>query len=92
MLDTLVTIVNAVTVEAQATAKQLPDMDYNMELFVVAVDVEACTSEATERIAAASDEGMSASYSETWEGKSGRMERGKYLLLFIIDTALQTVL
>ena len=84
--------VNAVTVEAQAAAKRLPDMLYNMELFLVAVDVEARASEASKRIAAASDEGMSVSYSEIWEGKSGMVEGGKCLFLFIIDTALQTVL
>jgi hypothetical protein len=38
------------------------------------------------------DEGTRASCSETWEGKSGMMEREKYLFIFIIDTALQTVL
>ena len=79
MLDTLVTTVSAVTVEAQATAKQLPDMDYHMELFVVAVDVKARTSEALKTIPATIDEGTSASCSETREGKSGMMEREKYL-------------
>ena len=92
VLDTLVTTVSAVTVEAQATAKQLPDMDYNMELFVVAVDVEARASQALKTVPATIDEGTSASCSETWEGKSGMMEREKYLFLFIIDTALHTVL
>ena len=79
VLDTLVMTVNAVTVEAQATAKQLPDMDYNMELFVVAVDVEARASEALKTVSATIDEGTSAYCSETWEGKSGMMEREKYL-------------
>ena len=93
VLDTLVTTVSAVTVEAQATAKQLPDMDYNgIEIFLVVVDVEACASEAFKTVPATIDEGTSASCSETWEGKSGMMEREKYLFIFIIDTALQTVL
>ena len=92
VLDTLVTTVNAVTVEAQATVNQLPDMDYNIERFLVVVDDKARASEASKTIPATIDEGMSVSCSETWEGKSGMMERGKYLLLFIIDTALQTVL
>ena len=93
VLDTLVTTVSAVTVEAQATAKQLPDMDYNgIEIFLVVVDVEACASEAFKTVPPTSEEGTSASCSETWEGKSGMMEREKYLFLFIIDTALHTVL
>ena len=80
MLDTLVTTVSAVTVEAQATAKQLPDMDYNgIEIFLVAVDVEACASDASKTIPATIDEGTSASCSEIWEGKSGMVEREKYL-------------
>jgi hypothetical protein len=78
--------VNAVTVEAQATPNQLPDMLYNMEIFLVAVDVEARASEASKRIAAASDEGMSVSSSEIWEGKSVMVEGEKYLFLLIIDT------
>ena len=93
MLDTLVMTVNAVTVEAQATVNQLPDMDYNgIEIFLVAVDVEACASDASKTIPATIDEGTSASCSETWEGKSGMMERERHLFIFIIDTALQTVL
>jgi hypothetical protein len=93
VLDTLVTTVSAVTVEAQATAKQLPDMDYNgIEIFLVAVDDKACASEAFKTVPATIDEGTSASCSETWEGKSGMVEGVKYLFLFIIDTALQTVL
>jgi hypothetical protein len=93
MLDTLVTTVNAVTVEAQATANQLPDMDYNgIEIFLVVIDDKARSSEASETIPATIDEGTRASCSETWEGKSGMMEREKYLFLFIIDTLLQTVL
>ena len=82
MLDTLVTIVNAVTVEAQATAKQLPDMDYNcIEIFLVVVDDKARAPEAFKTIPATIDEGTSASSSETLEGKSGMMEREKYLLI-----------
>ena len=92
VLDTLVTTVNAVTVEAQATVNQLPDMEYNIERFLVVVDDKARASEVSKTIPATIDEGTRASCSETWEGKSGMMERGKYLLLFIIDTALQTVL
>jgi hypothetical protein len=80
VLDTLVTTVSAVTVEAQATAKQLPDMDYNgIEIFLVVVDVEACASEAFKTVPPTSEEGTSASCSETREGKSGMMEREKYL-------------
>ena len=72
--------VNAVTVEAQATAKQLPDMDYNgIEIFLVVVDDKAHASEAFKTVPATIDEGTSASCSETWEGKSGMMEREKYL-------------
>ena len=80
VLDTLVATVSAVTVEAQATAKQLPDMDYNgIEIFLVVVDVEACASEAFKTVPPTSEEGTSASCSETREGKSGMMEREKYL-------------
>ena len=71
VLNTLIKTVSAVTVEAQATANQLPDMDYNMELFLVAVDVEACASDASKTIPATIDEGTSVSCSETWEGKRG---------------------
>jgi hypothetical protein len=78
VLDTLVMTVNAVTVEAQATANQLPDMDYNGNLLVV-VDDKARASEASKTVPATIDEGTSASCSETWEGKSGMMEREKYL-------------
>ena len=93
VLDTLVMTVNAFSVEAQATAKQLPDMDYNgIEIFLVVVDDKARASEAFKTIPATIDEGTSASCSETWEGKSGMMERERHLFLFIIDTALQTVL
>ena len=93
VLDTLVTTVSAVTVEAQATAKRLPDIDYNgIEIFLVVVDVEACASEAFKTVPPTSEEGTSASCSEIWEGKSGAMEREQYLFLFIIDTALHTVL
>ena len=82
VLDTLVTTVSAVTVEAQATVNQLPDMDYNgIEIFLVAVDVEACASDASKTIPATIDEGTSASSSETLEGKSGIMEREKYLFI-----------
>ena len=71
VLDTLVTTVNDVTVEAQATAKQLPEMDYNIEIFLVVVDDKARASEASKTIPATIDEETSASCSETWEGKSG---------------------
>ena len=86
VLNTLITTVSAVTVGAQATANQLLGMLYNMELFLVAVDVEARASEAFKRIAATIDEGMSVSCSEIWEGKSGEGE--KYLFLFISDIVL----
>ena len=80
VLDTLVTTVSAVTVEAQATAKQLPDMDYNgIEIFLVVVDDKAQASEAFKTVPATINEGTSASCSETWEGKSGMMERETYL-------------
>jgi hypothetical protein len=92
VLDTLVTTVSAVTVEAQATAKRLPDIDYNgIEIFLVVVNDKACASEASKTIPATIDEGTSVSCSEIWEGKSGAMEREKYLFLFIIDTALHNV-
>jgi hypothetical protein len=80
VLRTLVTIVNAVTVEAQATAKQLPDMDYNgIEIFLVVVDDKARASEAFKTVPATINDCTSASSSETLEGKSGMMEREKYL-------------
>jgi hypothetical protein len=80
VLDTLVTTVSAVTVEAQATAKQVPHMDYNgIEIFLVVVDDKARASEAFKTVPATIDEGTSASCSETWEGKSGMMEREMYL-------------
>ena len=92
VLDTLVTTLSAVTVEAQATAKQLPDMDYNIEIFLVVVDDKARASEASKTILATIVGGTSASCSEIWEGKSGAMEREQYLFLFISDIVLQTVL
>jgi hypothetical protein len=80
VLDTLVMTVNAATVEAQANANLLPDMDYNnIEIFLVVVDDKARASEASKTVPATIDEGTSASCSETWEGKSGMMEREKYL-------------
>ena len=80
MLDTLVTTVSAVTVEAQASAKQVPHMDYNdIEIFLVVVDDKARASEAFKTVPAMIDEGTSASCSEIWEGKSGMMERETYL-------------
>jgi hypothetical protein len=80
VLDTLVMTVNAVTVEAQATAKPQPDMDYNgIEIVLVVVDDKVCSSEAFKTVPPTSEEGTSVSCSETWEGKSGMMEREKYL-------------
>ena len=84
VLDTLVTTVSAVTVEAQASAKQLPDMDYNgIEIFLVVVDDKARASEAFKTVPATINEGTSASCSETWEGKSGMMERETYLFYLL---------
>jgi hypothetical protein len=79
VLDTLVMTVNAVTVEAQATANQLPDMDYNGNLLVV-VDDKARASEASKTVPATIDKGTSVSCSETLEGKSGWWREGKVLI------------